>query len=112
MPKIDHADRDHVYFMYRKTSIAALLWDYRCAVCEGKLEAVADCDPDGVVIEHTITCPACDKPAVDVKHVRTIRQEMIDFRDVLDGLPARLRAMIEQPISKADAEAAAEALYK
>lgn len=116
MPRIDHADRTHVILLFertvKETRIESFLWDYRCSVCEGKLEAIAVIE-DNVIIEHTITCHTCGTPAGDVKHVRTIRRETIAFQDVLDGLPAHLRAMIEQPLlNEADAEAAAGALYE
>ena len=117
MPIIDHADRVYVVYFIGSTikarTIESILWDYCCAECEGKLESVANCDIDGVIVAHTIICPTCQKPAREIKHVSTIRQEMIDFRDVLDGLPPAMRSMVEQPqLSPADAEAAASALYK
>lgn len=112
MPTIADTDRDHVRLLYgaavSNITIRSLLWDYRCATCDGKLEARADSDPDGVIVAYIITCPTCEEAARDVKHTGTIRQERIYTQRVLAGLPEHLRDLINPAV---DTEAAASALY-
>lgn len=115
MPIIAEADRTHVVLLYGSTvsaiTIQSLLWDYRCAVCDGKLEAIATVEDSGIV-GHVIVCPTCNAPASEVKHVEAIRQEKIMTQQVLSGLPDHLRAMIEKPVNQASVDEAADALYK
>lgn len=102
MPKIAHCDRTHCVLVFGQTAapaitLTALLLDYRCAACDGKLEAIAELQ-ENVIVEHTIICPHCAQTPTDVKHTHTIRKDMIVTIKILEGLPPHLRAMVQKPV--------------
>ena len=85
--------------------VSALLLDYRCAACEGKLEHVRTGNG------YAITCPTCETQNPDVIHVAQIRREQIEAAEVTAGLPAELRELVEEHSDPALVAAAKELLF-
>ena len=107
MPRVGSTTRTHVVLMHGNhagpsLTIASLIREYRCAVCEGVLGILPEVQ-DGVAIRMRVICHHCGVEAPDVIHVEQLRREANATQQVLNGLPEHLRQAVT---GKADADAA------
>lgn len=111
MAKINSISRNHCVVERKRITHRALIWDYVCKECEGKLEVAHDQNGGGH-LEHVIICSKCGI-IDDVKHISCIRKEQVAAVEVARGLPPELAAVFERPstMSDEDLKAAKEALF-
>ena len=75
----------------KSATIDALIMDYRCVECGGRLIATPVI-VDYIVVGHQIVCGLC--AGEEFEHAREIRKQQVEAVEVLAGLPQELQKAV------------------